>query len=398
MATRPLPNLDRDYRIFLWFMTLIIGAMYVWLLATTPSLRQPLLLLVFTVLLIIHVALHWLTDKVYNRPRLLLGYILLQGALAFVIVLLSNNIGMVFALFLALIGECIGMLGFSRGGLLGCAYFLVLSLVSFLYFTTPSGFVWWLLGTVPTVLFVGVYITLYNRQIQANERSRELLAELETANQRLSEYAAQVEDLTIASERQRMARELHDTLSQGLAGLILQLEAADAHLAHERPEKARQIVQQTMEQARVTLGEARRAIDDLRRGAAPTLEESIRQEVARCTAAGLPCTLEMELPGELPSAQSDAIARIVPEALTNILMHAHASRAWVNLRGGESGVSLEIGDDGVGFDPAATPPGHYGLIGMRERARLAGGEMEIESQPGAGMRLVVRFSAEKGQA
>ncbi len=398
MAIRPLPNLDRDYRIFLWFMTLIIGAMYVWLLATTPSLRQPLLLLVFTVLLIIHVALHWLTDRVYKRPSYLAGYILLQGALAFVIVLLSNNIGMVFALFLALIGECIGMLGFSRGGLLGCAYFLVLSLVSFLYFTTPGGFVWWLLGTVPTVLFVGVYITLYNRQIQANERSRELLAELETANQRLSEYAAQVEDLTIASERQRMARELHDTLSQGLAGLILQLEAADAHLAHERPEKARQIVQQTMEQARVTLGEARRAIDDLRRGAAPTLEESVRQEVARCTAAGLPCTLEMELPGELPPAQRDAIARIVPEALTNILMHAHASRAWVNLRRGESGVSLEIGDDGVGFDPAATPPGHYGLIGMRERARLAGGEMEIESQPGAGMRLVVRFSAEKGQA
>ena len=84
------------------------------------------------------------------------------------------------------------------------------------------------------------------------QRPCELLAELETANRQLTEYAARVEDLTIAAERQRMARELHDTLSQGLAGLILQLEAADAHLAANRPERARGILEQSMEKARGT--------------------------------------------------------------------------------------------------------------------------------------------------
>jgi len=95
----------------------------------------------------------------------------------------------------------------------------------------------------------------------------ELLAELESANRQLTEYAARVEDLTIAAERQRMARELHDTLSQGLAGLILQLEAADAHLAADRPERARGILEQSMEKARGTLKEARQVIDDLRQPA-----------------------------------------------------------------------------------------------------------------------------------
>ncbi len=209
-----------------------------------------------------------------------------------------------------------------------------------------------------------------------------------------------------------MARELHDTLSQGLAGLILQLEAADAHLAQERPEKARQIIQQTMNRARETLGEARSAIDDLRRAAAPTLEETIRREIENFgKATGIPCALEIDLHGELAELQCDAIARIIPEALTNIQQHAQASMVSIRLLsdgatgggqpagGGRSaggdksagGVRLEIHDDGAGFEPADTPPGHYGLIGMRERARLAGGTLEIESRPGAGTRLTVLF-------
>jgi NarL family two-component system sensor histidine kinase YdfH len=399
-TSRPLPNLEHDYRVFLWFLTLSTAGVYIWTIIDTPSLlQQPLVVATSSLLLIINIGLHWFTDKIYKTPRLLVGYFVVQGALAFTITVMSKVMVMNYALFLALVGECIGMFGLTRRGLLGCAYYLALSLAAFAVLTGLQGAVWWLVGAVPAVVFVSIYVILYNRQTDANNRARELLAELETANQQMSAYAAQVEDLTIAAERQRMARELHDTLSQGLAGLILQLEAADAHLAHEHPDKARQIVQQTMAQARVTLGEARRAIDDLRHAAAPTLEETVRQEIDRFSAAaGIPCALEIDLPAGIPDVQRDAIARIIPEALTNIQQHAQAAQAQVKLCGEEDGLRLEISDDGMGFDASATPPGHYGLIGMRERTRLAGGTLEIESRPGAGTRLLICFPQQESQA
>ena len=112
---------------------------------------------------------------------------------------------------------------------------------------------------------------MYSRQADARVKAQELLAELEAANRRLTESADQIEDLTLANERQRMARELHDTLAQGLAGLILQLEAADSHLASGHPDRAQAIVQQAMTRARETLAESRRAIDGLRAGTDPAI-------------------------------------------------------------------------------------------------------------------------------
>ncbi len=171
---------------------------------------------------------------------------------------------MIFALFMGLIGEAIGLLRITRWGLLAMAYYLVLAMVNFVLITDISQLGGWLLGAIPLVLFVVIYVTLYIRQHEAREQAQNLLKELEAANQQLSEYAAQVEDLTIATERQRLARDLHDTLSQGLAGLILQLEAVDANLKNERQDRAVEILQQSMEHARATLADARLAISDLR--------------------------------------------------------------------------------------------------------------------------------------
>lgn len=400
MSTRPLPNLEHDYRVFLWFLTLTTCGMYIWAVNTSPTLQQnPGLLVLCTVLLIIYTTLHWFIDRIYRKPGWWTGYVLLQGALAFTITLMTNILVMNFALFLALIGESIGVWGLSRRSLLTIAYYLVLSLATYWILYSIYEMIWWIVAIVPTLLFIAIYVTLYNRQAEANDRARELLAELQSANRQLSEYAVQVEDLTIATERQRMARELHDTLSQGLAGLILQLEAADAYLTQDHPEKARQIVQQTMQRARVTLGEARLAIDNLRSAAAPTLEEILRQEVDRFRAAAeIDCSLDIDLGDELTPEQRDAIARIIPEALTNIRYHAQASRVWVQLCGDDSEVRLRIEDNGVGFDPAATPPGHYGLLGIRERTHLAGGELTIQSKPGEGTQLMVHFPRAAKQA
>jgi len=140
------------------------------------------------------------------------------------------------------------------------------------------------------------------------------LLKLEAANRQLSEYAARVEDLTIAAERQRMARELHDTLSQGLAGLILQLEAVDAHLSHNHPEKAHAIISDAMLQARATLADARRAIDDLRQTTQDDFETSLRLEISRFTdATGIPCIFHADATPPLPDPVKETIIRAVAE-------------------------------------------------------------------------------------
>src|SRR5262249_33090189 len=112
-----------------------------------------------------------------------------------------------------------------------------------------------------------------------------LLTQAMAANRQLEEYAARVEDLTLSHERQRLARELHDTRAEGRAGLILQLEAGDSHLGHGSVARAQAIVSQAMTRARHTLADARRAIADLRAGdsALADLDLAIRAEVERFT-------------------------------------------------------------------------------------------------------------------
>jgi NarL family two-component system sensor histidine kinase YdfH len=247
---------------------------------------------------------------------------------------------------------------------------------------------------VPVVVFIIMYVLMYLRQVEARARAQQLATDLEAANRQLSEYAARVEDLTIAAERQRMARELHDTLSQGLAGLILQLEAVDAHLAGERPGRAREILQPAMQKARLTLTEARQAIDDLRRPAAQDLGEAVRQEAEHFTrATGIACAPQIELTSAIPDLVAETAVRAVAEGLTNIARHARAAAVSLRIATDTEAkeLQIEIGDDGIGFDPEAVEAGHYGLLGMRERVRLAGGSLEVLSTPGAGTRIRVRF-------
>jgi NarL family two-component system sensor histidine kinase YdfH len=392
MKTPSSSHLDpeRETRLFFWFLTLVLAIMYTIVLMDKPEIRQPLRLVIFTVLLNIHLALHWILRVRADRPGWTLKYMLVQGALACAIATLSQHVGMIFGLFMALIGEAIGVYGVTRRGFAIAGYYMALSLVSYVLIFGTTSLLWWMLGVVPVVLFVVIYVELYSRQMNANLRAQELLAELQAANEQLTTYANQVEDLTIANERQRMARELHDTLSQGLAGLILQLEAVDAHLSGNRPEKAHAIVKQTMERARGVLAEARQAIDNLRRAAPDDLEAALRQEAARFQeATGIPCEVTFSLPAPLPVELSEPLQRIATEALTNIARHAQASQASLSLMAADGKLQLIIRDNGRGFDPASVPPGHYGLVGMGERARLAGWTMEIESAMGDGTRVIV---------
>jgi NarL family two-component system sensor histidine kinase YdfH len=376
---------------FFIFANVVFIVLYIWSLAINPKLLEPGWFILFTGLTIIHIALHWSLLKIDEKPNWFWPYVLIQGFLAFTIAYISENMGMIFGLYMALIGEIIGA-GQKRSETFTAAvFFLVLSLVNYVLMMGPDQSFWWVAGTIPMVVFVVMYVSLYTRASDDRDRARQLLAELETAHSQLAEYATQVEELTLTTERQRMARELHDTLAQGLAGLILQLEAADSHLSNKRLQKAQNIIQQAMTRARSTLADARRAIGDLREGSSPTdLNEAIQAEVERFQhTTGIPCTLGLCLPPALSIQTAENALRAVSEGLMNIAKHAEASEVAITTSCDDENLLIEIQDDGIGFDPAEAVgrSGHYGLLGLRERARLWGGSLTIESQPALGTTL-----------
>jgi NarL family two-component system sensor histidine kinase YdfH len=387
-------NIDQDYRIFFIFMTLVLVGMYIFSLVQNPALRQFWLAALFTVLMLVHLLLHWMVVRIIEKPARQVWYILGQGLLAFAITHLSNNTGMIFGLYMALIGETIGFLGLNRWSALSNFYFLGLLVLNFIIFTNSglSAALFWGFTVIPIALFVGLYVTLYMRQADAREKAQALADELEAVNRQLSDYAARVEDLSIANERQRMARELHDTLSQGLAGLILQLEAADAQLDHQRPEKARAIIAEAMQRARAALADARRVISNLRENDLGELGEALRLEATRFEAAtGLPCIFHADQAPPLPEAVKETLLRAVSEALTNIARHARASQASVSLTVKDQTLTVAIQDNGIGFDPEGIPSGHYGILGIRERVRLAGGTFTLDTALQKGTILTIEL-------
>ncbi|HJX29807.1 MAG TPA: GAF domain-containing sensor histidine kinase [Thermoanaerobaculia bacterium] len=190
-------------------------------------------------------------------------------------------------------------------------------------------------------------------------------------------------------ERNRLAREIHDTIAQDFSAIAFQLEAAEALLAQgAEPVRVQRSVTAALGLARKGLEEARRSVLDLR--AAPlegrTLPEALAALAAEAGSAGLAVTFASEGPAALPSAIEVGLYRIAQEALQNALRHAAASRIALRLQAAPDRVHLTVEDDGRGFDGA--PEGsRFGLIGMRERARLLGGTFRVESSPGAGTRV-----------
>src|SRR6266566_1169903 len=245
-----------------------------------------------------------------------------------------------------------------------------------------------LLYVLPAFVLVVVYAL---RQARARVQTQRLLQELEQAHRQLADDAVRLEELTRAAERQRMARELHDTLAQGLAGLILQLEAVKAHLIAGREERALEIVIQAMGRARTSLATARSAIDDLRTETmTPTdLAHALEEEIGRFTAAtGIPCITQLPCLVLAPETFGESIVRMISEGLLNVARHAQASQIWICVTQQDQGLTIEVRDNGLGFDPAALPQsGHYGLLGLRERARLLGGQFALLTAPGEGTTL-----------
>ena len=203
-------------------------------------------------------------------------------------------------------------------------------------------------------------------------------------------------EVAVLEERNRLAREIHDTLAQGLTGIIWQLNAAEG-IAEGSDDKLVSALTLSRDLAKECLEEARRSVWDLR---SPTLEsgnlaEAIRNEIQKCEAQGIRTSIavEGERPGLMDAQCELVVLRVAQEALSNVRRHSQAKRVMVELSFKPTEVLLKVVDDGEGFDPTtqragpSSTGGGFGLTGMHERARLVGGRIEIRSAPGMGTRL-----------
>lgn len=388
----------RETRPFFWFLILVLVLLYAFSVYTTPELRQPARFIPYTVLFLIHILLHWYMPYLVAERRRLALYLVVQIIVATLLILLSMQQSIVIGLYMAMAGETIGILEDWRKSLVALAGYLALMGITYGllwgWATAPA----WLGSALLMLIFVLIYVMLYIRQLNAQQESQRLLQELQAAHAQLAEYAQQVERLTLEAERQRMARELHDTLAQGLAGLVLQLEALEASLERDDRAKAMEITGQAKDRARMTLADARHAIDDLR-ATEITTAEAVKREVARfTTATAIPCHLEMPAILDVPDETDETIRRFVSEGLANVARHAQAREVWLVLSETDGQMVVEIRDDGQGFAAQSkVAVGHYGLLGLRERARLAQGELIVTSEPGAGTTLRMSLPTKRGE-
>jgi len=208
-------------------------------------------------------------------------------------------------------------------------------------------------------------------------------------------------DMAVLEERNRMAREIHDTLAQGFTGIVLQLEAAEQAL-DGNVEQVQIHLNRARELARESLNEARRSVWALRPQALEKspLETILRERIKSFTRdSGVPSVFNIF--GEkrpLNSDMENAILRIYQESLTNIRKHARASQVQIELTFEDENIILRIEDNGIGFNPEAPVRERYGLVSMRERVKLLGGLMKIASEKGKGTFLEATIPFDGGKA
>jgi signal transduction histidine kinase len=251
------------------------------------------------------------------------------------------------------------------------------------------------------LVFVWLFTEVGVREHKIRMELERLTGEMEEANRRLRESAAQAEELARSRERNRLAREIHDSLGHYLTVVNVQLEAARALVENKGWKETAPELYATLEKAqtltRSGLADVRRSVAALRAdpmGDKP-FPDAVRALIADSQETGLMVVLHQE--GEARSAfpQVDlALYRTLQEALTNVRKHARASRADVTLAYGEKSVRLEVADNGVGLLNPNDDGEKFGLRGIRERVELLQGKMEIGADPGGGVRLTVELPLE----
>jgi signal transduction histidine kinase len=257
----------------------------------------------------------------------------------------------------------------------------------------------WVGISLITMTLAGAFSFFGDMTDQRNTKQKQALAELHEANLKLeaaleenaglhAQLLVQAREAGVLDERQRMAREIHDTLAQGLAGILAQLQAAE-----QVPDEWRRHATTAMNLARETLTEARRTVHAVEPSvlAEARLPDAI-SDVARRWSEANDIAAVLTTTGDARPMHADVevtLLRTAQEALANVAKHARATRVGLTLSYMEDLVTLDVRDDGIGFESNAkrangSHNGGFGLTGMRQRVQRLAGRLDIESEPGGG--------------
>ncbi|MFB4299564.1 sensor histidine kinase [Actinomadura sp. NTSP31] len=220
----------------------------------------------------------------------------------------------------------------------------------------------------------GLLATFIGRLSAQNRERARLIGELDRTRGELAEVSREA---GVLAERERLARDIHDTIAQGFTGIVMLVQAAEAEVG---PNRHLELVART---ARDNLAETRALVAAL---APPALARGSLAEALRRLAADFALPVDMDVEGEqrpLGPAAEVVLLRVAQEALANVRKHAGATAVWMSLEYGRDAARLTVADDGRGFDPAAVASG-FGLRGMRGRVEQAGGDLAVRGGAGAG--------------
>ena len=252
-------------------------------------------------------------------------------------------------------------------------------------------------------LVIFAFAAFASSLLEANRARREaqqLLGELQAAHEQLQEYAAQVEELAVARERDRLSRDLHDTLGHRLTVSIVQLEGAERLIA-AAPERASQMVNSVRQQLNEGLSEVRRTVGMLRTPVTsdlslPNALHALATDFEKATQLPIRVTVPDSLP-PLSEAYRLALYRAAQEALTNVQRHAQASEASLTMDLSTEALTLRVTDNGIGLPDEADRQG-FGLRGMRERITQLGGSVELSSEKADGTTVLIRLPNTNGES
>jgi signal transduction histidine kinase len=240
------------------------------------------------------------------------------------------------------------------------------------------------LFNIPVYFLVSVFAYVFRQAELARRQNQQLLEELRATQNQLQELA-------VAEERTRLARELHDSLGHQLTVAVVQLEGAQ-RLIPTRPEQASEMIGTMREELKNALADLRRTVTVLRSPIADnlpldsallTLSQSFQQNTGLITRFNAASNLP-----ELPESYRLAFYRAAQEGLTNIQRHSNAQNAWINLEADHEQITLTIEDDGKGLDQFTEKGSGVGLVGLGERASQLGGEMRITQRESGGTKLI----------
>jgi signal transduction histidine kinase len=247
----------------------------------------------------------------------------------------------------------------------------------------------WMVISLLVSSMLGIWI---DRVIAQSQQRADLIEELESTRDELAEAH---HSAGVMAERERMAREIHDTLAQGMTSIVMLAQTASAELSRGGSDAVAGRLSAIEDTARENLAEARALVAAFTPVALSeaTLTEVLRRQAERFAAeTGVDVQVSLDMPDDevaaLPQGQQVVLLRAAQEALANVRKHAGATTVLITLTMAADGVGISVSDDGTGFEPSAAASG-YGLAAMRGRVEESGGSVQVESAPGRGTRVQV---------